>query len=214
MYARDVDDLTLTFAVSGKLWNRSLVMIDDQTSSLWSHILGEAKQGNLKGTQLKMLPSTMTDWKTWRADYPHSTVVNLSRTSQEYNRKFYRTPSRFLVGVVDGEKTRAWPFVKLLGVRVVNDEFSDSSLVVFYDPASGTATLFDRRLNESDAEPMSFQWRDHKFTDTETASQWDPHTGRCIEGKLSGQRLRPLVGIVSFRQTWHIFHPDSEYWGD
>ena len=44
MYARTVQGRTLNFAVSGLLWENSLVMVDDATESLWSHLLGEAMQ--------------------------------------------------------------------------------------------------------------------------------------------------------------------------
>ena len=46
MYAAEVGKQKLTFGVSGMLWNRSLVMYDKETGTLWSHILGEAMQGN------------------------------------------------------------------------------------------------------------------------------------------------------------------------
>ena len=53
MYATKVEDKRLTFFVSGMLWQRSLVMQDKETGSLWSHILGEAMRGSLKGTSLE-----------------------------------------------------------------------------------------------------------------------------------------------------------------
>ena len=48
MYVRQVNDLTLTFRVSGKLWNRSLIMSDVETRTEWSHLLGRAMAGKLK----------------------------------------------------------------------------------------------------------------------------------------------------------------------
>ena len=76
------------------LWNRSLVMYDVETKSNWSHILGRAMDGEMKGTRLEMLPSeifarqvftTYEDEKLgveliprigvdnvmWASDYPH-----------------------------------------------------------------------------------------------------------------------------------------------
>jgi hypothetical protein len=41
------------------LWNRSLEMRNVETGSLWSHILGEAMQGDLKGTTLQPLPTEL-----------------------------------------------------------------------------------------------------------------------------------------------------------
>ena len=61
MYARKVKGKTLTLSVSGMLWNRSLVILDAETKSLWSHILGRAMQGPLEGETLEALPGLMTD---------------------------------------------------------------------------------------------------------------------------------------------------------
>ena len=72
MYARTVDSKTLTLTVSGMLWNRSLVMQDKETGSLWSHLLGRAMRGDLQGQRLDRLPGLMTDWKTWRELYPQT----------------------------------------------------------------------------------------------------------------------------------------------
>ena len=60
------------------LWNRSLVMIDEETGSLWSHLLGEAMQGPLQGTQLEAVPSEMVTWESWRREHPQTTVREVS----------------------------------------------------------------------------------------------------------------------------------------
>ena len=96
------------------LWQQSLVMMDLQTGSLWSHLLGRAMRGPLGGQELDMLPSAMTDWKTWRSEHPDTTVLALSRTSREYQRDFYRDPSQFVFGMAEGDLSRAglsttWP---------------------------------------------------------------------------------------------------------
>ena len=50
MYARTVEERELTLQVSGMLWQRSLVMRDLETGTLWSHLMGKAMEGELKGT--------------------------------------------------------------------------------------------------------------------------------------------------------------------
>jgi hypothetical protein len=54
VYATNVDKQKLTFCVSGQLWNRSLVMMDLETKSLWSHLLGRGMQGKHKDTLVGM----------------------------------------------------------------------------------------------------------------------------------------------------------------
>ena len=60
VYARRVGDRTLTFIVSGKLWRDSLIMIDRETETLWSHVTGEAIHGELKGKRLESMPVAYT----------------------------------------------------------------------------------------------------------------------------------------------------------
>jgi len=209
VYARRVQGRTLTFAVSGKLWNRSLVMIDKQTGTLWSHILGEAMRGPLKGTELKPLPSAMTDWKSWREKHPKTTVVLLSRTSRNYRKTFYRKPEAFVMGYASGAKARAWRFDRLREHPVVNDRFLQTPLLVTFEADSSAPYLFDRRI---DGKPLTFEFRNRSVVDTATGSVWDHATGKCLRGELKGKQLTPLPGIISFRRAWERFHPKSSDW--
>ena len=70
VYARSLGDTTLTLIVSGKLWRNSLIMMDEETKSLWSHVSGEALSGPLAGRRLESIPSVQTTWKEWVAAHP------------------------------------------------------------------------------------------------------------------------------------------------
>lgn len=191
------------------LWERSLVMRDEETGSLWSHLLGRCMQGPLEGAELEALPSVMTDWKTWRAEHPDTTVLMMSRTSVNFRREIYREPSRFVVGMAEGETARAWPFDQLVRRPVVNDQFSARPVLIVFDRPSGTAFIYDRTVG---SRTLSFTLRDGSLVDEQTESRWSAARGEAIDGPLRGTRLAPLVGIVSFRRAWDTFHPDSQYW--
>lgn len=75
VYARSLGDSTLTLIVSGKLWRNSLIMMDEETETLWSHISGEALSGPLAGHRLKSLPSVQTTWQQWVASHPNTRVL-------------------------------------------------------------------------------------------------------------------------------------------
>ena len=90
VYASEVDGKKLTFQVSGQLWQRSLVMRDLETESLWSHILGECMQGELKGKKLELIPAEMTTWKQWLADHPQTTVLDMSPTAKRFDRECFK----------------------------------------------------------------------------------------------------------------------------
>ncbi len=207
MYARSIDGRVLTLAVSGMLWERSLVMIDQETGSLWSHILGTAKQGPLRGKQLEQVPSVMTDWKSWSGAHPDGTVVLLTRTSRDYGTEFYRQPAHFVLGIAQNGDAKAWSFDTLQRSPAVNDTFRDQPVVVLFDLGSSTARLFSRSL---DGRSLTFEYRNGRFYDRESGSTWDPITGRAAEGPQRGAYLQALPAIVSYRHTWKVFHPQSK----
>jgi len=238
VYARNVDGRPLTFAVSGMLWQRSLVMIDRETGTLWSHLLGRAMRGPLAGKELERLPAVMTDWQTWRRLHPDTTVVMLSRTSWNYRREFYRDPAAFIVGLADGSTARAWGFDQLVATPVINDRFHDTPVVVVFDRDTSTAFLFERRIGGN---TLHIEVDDGWLVDRHRNMRWDPRSGKSMRGKeppdgphggrrataveshsrAPGQRpsagersadLRPLPAIVSYRRAWEVLHPESTFY--
>ena len=208
MYATEVNGQVLNLAVSGKLWKRSLVMVDEETQSLWSHILGRGMSGKHKGTRLKLLPSTLTDWESWREDYPLTTVLMMSRTGKEFQRDFYRDPSRFVLGVSRGNKAKAWPFDQLVRTPLLNDTFQTDPVVVYFEAASGAGYVYQRVANET---TLTFQQQGDVIIDKATKSTWNLRRGEAIAGPLQGTKLKAVSSVPSFRKAWDIFHPSSEY---
>jgi hypothetical protein len=167
VYARDVNGRRLTLAVSGLLWNNGLVMKDKETGSLWSHILGEAKEGPLKGKSLKQIPSVMTDWATWRERHPNGTVVMLSPTSQDYTRHFYARPERFVLGIVTDDRARAWGFDVLGKTPVLEEKLGDKPVLVVFYRKSVTARLYERTV---EGRVLTFRMKDDQLRDKQTES--------------------------------------------
>lgn len=95
MHARRIDDHTLTLLVSGKLWRNSLIMEDLETGTLWSHITGEALDGELAGRQLEILPGVHTSWAEWRAEHPATLLLKKGEeiTSSRYE-GYFTDPER------------------------------------------------------------------------------------------------------------------------
>lgn len=53
----------------------NLVMFDTATGSYWSQLLGQAICGPQSGERLTLIPSTVTDWGTWREQHPETRVL-------------------------------------------------------------------------------------------------------------------------------------------
>jgi len=190
------------------LWNRSLVIVDEETKSLWSHLLGECMRGELKGAELERIPSLMTDWGTWKNSHPDTTVVMLTRTARVFTKEFYRNPDRFVVGLSRGRTAKAWPFDQLQKQPVFNDIFAEKPVVIIFDRDTVTATIFYRNL---DTGTLTFEQRGKKLIDLQTKSTWNRTQGIAIAGPLKGKTLKPAIGIVSFRNAWEMFYPKSTY---
>lgn len=184
-------------------------MIDLETRSLWSHLLGQAMRGPLKGKELEMLPSVMTDWATWHMQHPDTTVLNLRRTSNRYQRNFYRQPSQFVIGMAAGGSARAWPLDQLVNHPVVNDTFGVDPILIIFMRDSATALAFDRRVK---GQTLTFRTAEGKLLDEQTGTQWDPASGQAVAGPLQGEYLARRIGVVSYRRAWRDFHPESSYW--
>ena len=197
----------MTLAVSGLLWQQSLVMVDQETNSYWSHLLGGAMQGPLQGESLEVIPSIVTDWATWRERYPRTTFALFDRSYQSFDRKSHRQRKHLLLGLVNGDESRYWFLLALREHPLIHDEFAGRAILVCYDAASGTACIFGR---EVDGAVATFVQREDQLVDEATGTVWDRITGKALSGPLAGRQLERLNGVVSLDLAWSTFYPNSQ----
>ncbi len=212
MYVRRVGKQKLTLGVSGMLWQSSVVLYDQETRSLWSHILGQAKAGPLRGTRLRQIPSVITTWKRWKQAHPQTTVGYLPPTAKRFRRQFLQVPRRvFVIALRRGKAARAWS-LRDLALRqdpCLNETWQGEPLVVVLDPKSYTARVFSRCVG---SRVLEFYWQGERWLDRQSGTGWDPVTGRGLEGPLRGAQLRQLEGFLSYSRIWAQFHPQSQFW--
>jgi hypothetical protein len=206
VYVTNVDGQKLTFVVSGQLWNRSLVMMDVETESLWSHLLGRGMDGRHKDTVLKTIPSDITTWDVWKAEHPTTSLLNLKRSSRQFVKEFYKEPGRFVVGFVGKFGMHHVSMEQLLKQPIANVDARGLPLLVAFDP-EGTATrVFRRKLGDNF---LTFSADSSgKLVDDQTGSTWN-RGGVAVAGPLKGKTMEQQVSIPSFRRAWLNFHPDS-----
>ena len=75
VFDRRVDGTQLTFGVSGKLADDTLVMYDHETDSEWKQSLGRGIAGPHEGTGLERLPATTTTYEQFRSSYPDAALL-------------------------------------------------------------------------------------------------------------------------------------------
>jgi hypothetical protein len=143
VYARRVDSRDLTFIVSGMLWRDSLVMMDRETETLWSHVTGEALRGPLAGKRLEPIPVVQTTWQRWRAAHPETLVLVKDEPVQGSVYEEYHTdPNRFGI-------TRARRSVKRLpGKTLVHGTVVGGEAVAIRDGALDVGKELEVRVGE------------------------------------------------------------------
>jgi hypothetical protein len=234
VYDRRIAAKELTFAVSGKLHANSLVMYDHQTESLWSHLVGAAVTGPMKGEKLKPLQSMFTKWVTWRKLHPDSKVLSSDRSgflasTRDPYESYYRSadtgiiptrqsdkriyPKEFVIGLVLNNKAKAYPFSVLSRQSVVNDNFDGTPLLIVFDEETTTGMIFRRNLEEKALSFKKTQLQGEKglfLIDGETSSIWEALSGRAVRGPLKGKKLEPLPATPSFWFGWVDHYPNTE----
>lgn len=136
------------------LYRSNVLMYDRETESLWSQIKGEAVAGALTGTELQVLPSTLTTWKKWHKQYPQTEVLSLS-TGHRRNYEsdpylnYYKQQSGFMsffklgpgekekelvVGIEVEGKTKAYPLDLIRRNQTIVDKLSGPTITLVFDP--------------------------------------------------------------------------------
>ena len=91
VFSRRIEGLEneLTFGVSGKLLHDTLIMYDSESGSLWSQLYGAAIDGEYAGRPLDYFPSTHTEWRVWRSEYPDTKVLSKGSNCQGIDCRTY-----------------------------------------------------------------------------------------------------------------------------
>lgn len=75
MYARRSGDRVLTFDFAEGLIKNNLLVVDRETSSVWSQLHNQAISGPLKDTPMHILPAMQTTWKHWQTLHADTKVM-------------------------------------------------------------------------------------------------------------------------------------------
>lgn len=184
-FDRRVDDQTLTFAVSGRLYRNDLVMVDRETGSLWPQILGEALHGPLEGTRLDRLDLASTTWRAWRRAHPETQALE---PPEIHPRATYA--SRSHPGYEETEEA--------LFERTVTDDRLHPKRRVIGLARDGDAVALPLETLEAGARPtVPLAGTEVELTLEDGLVEIDPADGR------------PVRQLQCFWFAWVEFHPDT-----
>ena len=219
-----------TFGTSGLLYRSNKLMVDRQTSTLWSNITGEPVMGRLAdgGARLAVLPLTLTTWKDWRTRHPETTVLALDDLKRRYPydykpgvadrkragvsfpsgpRSAALDPKAEIYAVRLGDRAKAYPVERALAERVINDRVGDEPVVVVGDRESGAVRVYRRG-------DRTFTFRLGGLADGD-GRHWTLGEDALVpEGDgPSAAPLPRLPGHQAFWFGWHAFFPGAELYG-
>lgn len=189
VFERKFGDQTVTFGVSGLLYQSDVLMYDRQTESLWSQLAMKAVSGRMVKTPLKLIASEHMTWSEWRRLHPQgevlskdtgfvrtydqmpyggyeqsdSTMFPVPSTRKELSRKTW------VLGIIIGNQAKAYQLEQLPEKLQVKDKLGSEVVLITYDPKS----------------------RYPKVTDA---------TGK------------PVPYILAYWFAWQAFYPKTELW--
>lgn len=223
------------FIISGLIFQNNLVMLDEETETLWAQMCSQAGIGDRQGTRLVQIPAIEMLWVAWKTRHPTTLVIS-SETG--FDRNYARNPYEFYVvndmllfplrdsvdprrplkervlGIPDGGGGGiAIPFGELTGsaeTTVIQTEIAGEIVQVLWDREARAAMAFYPRT--TDGADATLRPVGTGFVDQETGSVWNVE-GRAVSGPLAGSSLVAHEGsFVAYWFAWSAFHPLTRIW--
>jgi hypothetical protein len=214
-----VDGRDLTFRLYGG-YQGTVVMQDDQTGTLWSHVTGEALAGPLVGHRLQQLPVELVPLETWLERHPHSRAP--VAPPRPHRSAGQQDVVEWVGRTLHAPDDRLDPGARVLGVAAVGaarayvldpgrtpplllqDQVGDVPIVLLGSPGA-SPLAFDRRL---DGTVLAFELEAGRVVDA-GGSVWTG-SGVAVEGPLEGRRLSFVPSMVTNWHAWSGYHPGCE----
>ena len=239
VFSRQVDSQTLSFGISGKLLQNTLVMYDRQTDSLWSQLYGAALDNS--GRTLAFFPSAFTEWATWYEQYPRSQVLSKEATCAQFAcgtyasnprgsyaidpyASYYAMPDE---GVISNQMPREdglSPKKRVLGIRLAGAVRAYPYGILnrqplIHDEINGVPVLIwfdaDSQTGKAYSRQLGEQVLMFHVEDESGGVLIDEQTyGRwqALTGQeINGTRqLTPLIATSAFEFGWYGYFPQSD----
>lgn len=222
MYVRTVGADTLTFGVSGDLWNDALVMYDRETDSRWASVIGKAIVGQLKGQVLTVYPATHTTWRAWQAAYPRTRVLKKPLLSASVYAAYNADSTRLgihgrqvvksalpakskVIGFSLAGQAYALPLPALIAGRLYHLQVAGRQLIVNVD-LSGEGVAVWRLVGTADS-PLELLSDELQLARTAAGAVVSLTSGMTTDGRPVLERI---ISIKAYWFGWHNFYPETE----
>lgn len=203
VHDRRIDGEEIIFGNYGGLFMSAMTWYDHKTNSIWSQPWGRAIHGELKGVELRILPSQMTTWGNWKEQHPE-TLAMINDYDRLGSRKLAFWDG-FVVGISLAGMDKAYYYQDLEAIGLLNDTLGDVPILVW----AGDNT-YEAYARSVEGQVLTFVFENGQLSDVETGTVWDVARGLAIEGPLTGRALQPIPSSSSYDWAWFDFFPESE----
>ena len=188
-FSRKVGGKTLTFGVSGLIYNDNFLMYDHETNSLWSQFLGRAIAGPLAGQRLERLPLRQETAGAWVTRVKDTQVL------------MHPDPER--VPYVESPYSAYWLQDKVLFPVAAKDERYHAKELVLGVVVDGKARAYLGSILTRDGDV------DERINGKHVRVRYSSETGTF------DWEVDPGVEVTeAYWLAWKAFHPDTEIWHD
>lgn len=155
IYNPVIDGQRLTFDVLA-VYRRNMIIMDNQTGTVWQQATGEAMYGKLKGKQLEYYPYQQTTLIEWKLEHPNTYIAKES----DKVRKSFMPKSRLMKmlkitetmippgkadltglsvrekiwGLEINGKSKAYPIFELKKIKEITDNLGGVEIEIHYNP--------------------------------------------------------------------------------
>ena len=205
-----------------------VMVVRSRDGTLWSALSGRAFEGPQKGKKLTRVPNLTTTWSHWLMLHPESTAYDLfdgkkypvdalpEKVSGETLKAMGKVDSRLdkfstVIGVEGAETQIAFPLDNLPARKVMQTDFENRSIAIFWYEKTDSAVVFDANV---DGRKLTF-YADHispetaPFKDRETGTRWTL-AGRAVDGPLRGKELKWVDSIKCRWYAWSYEYPQTK----
>lgn len=234
----ELGDTVLEFGSSGLLMRSNKLMYDRNTDTVWNAITGEPAFGPLttSGVVLDVLPVVVTDWTSWLAEHPDTSVLSLdtgfrrnytngAAYSDYFNSADLMFPSwQQDTALIENKEmvfalrlqgeAKAYPLATIIPERIINDRVGATNVVIIAE-----ATPEREFFEPGGAAVRAYARGDYVFAagaDGATLESADGRKWRMSEEALladDGERLDRIGGHLAYWFGWFGFYPDTVVYG-
>lgn len=108
-----------------------MAWFDHETHSIWTQPWGRAIVGDLKGVELRLLPSRLTTWASWKSEHPQTLIM--TNDLDQYAPSNPRVGAGLVLGVILEGKVIAYDLERIQEIGLLHDSMAGVPVLIRAD---------------------------------------------------------------------------------